>query len=187
GINCLRGVFKGSRRRVKIMKADGTVMKLWSPVHVKELLGDYPDNQIFEADDTHRLSMISRPLSQSVELRPGQLYFLIPLSTQPPASATTSGPEICGKSSSDTDLRIEKRDDNKSKLNRGALQIISSTVRLRIRLTKEEVSSLLSVDGNNLMEDIVAPLIKLSITNKPQKSWDSLSRQWEPSLDTISE
>ncbi|KAH9295547.1 hypothetical protein KI387_039135, partial [Taxus chinensis] len=182
----------GSHRRVKIMKADGTVMKLWSPVHVKESLGDYPDHQIFEADDTHRLSMISRPLSQSAELRPGRLYFLVPLSTQPSASSTTSGPEICGKSCSDTDLRIEETDDNKSKSNRGALQIISSTdkastVRLTIRLTKEEVSSLLSVDGNNLMEDIVAPLIKLSITNKPQKSWDSLSRQWEPSLDTISE
>ncbi|GLJ50420.1 hypothetical protein SUGI_1074550 [Cryptomeria japonica] len=155
-INCFSPVVKEKRRRVKIMSANGEVTKVWSPVNVKEILADYPDHEMFEADQSRRLSMHSRPLPSTTLLRPSRLYFLIPLPTQSTPSSTSSQarrPQIYSKFVSDKDLTT---DDSKSRL-------ISSTnngsnVRLRIRLRKEEASSLLSVNGNKQMGDLLSSL-----------------------------
>ncbi|GLJ50425.1 hypothetical protein SUGI_1074600 [Cryptomeria japonica] len=184
-INCFSRVVKEKRKRVKIMTADGEVIKVCCPVNVKEVLGDHPDHEMFEADQSSRLSMHSRPLSPTTLLRPGRLYFLIPLPIQSKPSSTSSQaprPQIYGKCVSDKDLRP---DDIESRLisstNNG------STVRLRIRLSKEEASSLLSVDGNKVIGDLLAPLIQQAIKNKQQNSWDSFNGRWKPNLETIFE
>ncbi|GLJ50421.1 hypothetical protein SUGI_1074560 [Cryptomeria japonica] len=184
-INCFSPVVKEKRRRVKIMTANGEVIKVWSPVSVKETLADYPDHEMFEADQSSRLSMHSRPLSLTTLLRPGRLYFLIPLPMQSTPSSTssqTTRPQICSKPVSDKDLRT---DDIKSRLisstNNG------STTRLRIRLSKEEASSLLSVDGEKLMGDLLASFIQQEVKNREQNSWESVLPRWKPGLETILE
>ncbi|GLJ50419.1 hypothetical protein SUGI_1074540 [Cryptomeria japonica] len=106
-INCFSPVAKEKRRRVKIMWANGEVTKVWSPVNVKEIIADYPDHEIFEADQSRRLSMYSRLLSPTTLLRPGRLYFLIPLPLQSTPSSTSSHacrPQIYSKSVSDEDF-----------------------------------------------------------------------------------
>ncbi|GLJ50433.1 hypothetical protein SUGI_1074690 [Cryptomeria japonica] len=188
-INCFSAVVKEKRGRVKIMTADGEVIKVWSPVNVKEILADYPDHEMFEGDKSNRLSMHSRSLSPNTLLRPGCLYFLIPLPIQSTLSSTSSQshrPQIYSKSVADGDLTTG---DIKSRLisstNNG------STVRLRIRVSKEEASSFLSVDVNKCMGDVLgdvlAPLIQQAINKKRQNSWDSFNRRWKPSLETVFE
>ncbi|GLJ50427.1 hypothetical protein SUGI_1074630 [Cryptomeria japonica] len=183
-INCFSAVVKEKRGRVKIMKADGEVIEVWSPVNVKEILSDYPDHVMFEEDQNRRLNMDSRPLSPATLLRLGRLYFLIALPMQSTLSSTSSNacrPQIYSKSDSDRNLL----DDTKSRL-------ISSTdngssVRLMIRVSKEEASSFLSVDGSRLMGDVLAPLIQQAINEKTQNCWDSFDRRCKPSLETIFE
>ncbi|GLJ50423.1 hypothetical protein SUGI_1074580 [Cryptomeria japonica] len=184
-INCFSSVGKEKRRRVKIMTANGEVIKVWSRLSVKEILADHPDHEMFEADQSNRLSMHSRPLSPTTMLRQGRLYFLIPLPIQSTPSSTSSQarrPEIYSESVSDKDLAM---DDIKSRLisstNNG------STVRVRIRLSKEEAISLLSADGNKEMGDPLAPLIQQAINKETQNFWDSFPPQWKPSLETIFE
>ncbi|GLJ50426.1 hypothetical protein SUGI_1074620 [Cryptomeria japonica] len=183
--NCFNTVVKEKRGRVKIMKADGEVIEVWSPVNVKEILADYPDHEMFEEDQNRRLNMDSRSLSPATLLRPGRLYFLIALLMQSTLCTTSSNacrPQIYSKSVSHRDLAT---DDVKSRLisstNNG------STVRLRIRVSKEEASLFLSVEGNRLMGDVLAPLIQQAINEKTQNSWDSFPTRWKPSLETIFE
>ncbi|GLJ50431.1 hypothetical protein SUGI_1074670 [Cryptomeria japonica] len=167
------------------MKADGEMIEVWSPVNVKEIVADYPDHEMFEEDQNRRLSMDSRPLSPATLLRPDRLYFFIALSMQSTLSSTSSNacrPQIYSKYVSNRDLTT---DDTKSRLisstNNG------STVRLTIRVSKEEASSFLSVDGSRLMGDVLAPLIQQAINEKTQNCWDSFDRRWKPSLETIFE
>ncbi|GLJ50432.1 hypothetical protein SUGI_1074680 [Cryptomeria japonica] len=180
-INCFNTVVKEKRGRVKIMKADGEMVEVWSPVNVKEIIADYPDHEMFEEDQNRRLS--PHPLPPL--LRSGRPYFLIPLSMQSTPSSPSSQScrlQIYSKSVSDRDLAT---DDIKPRLisstNNG------STTRLRIRLSKEEASSFLSVDGSRLMGDLLTPLIQQAINEKTQNSWDSFHRRWKPSLETIFE
>ncbi|GLJ50430.1 hypothetical protein SUGI_1074660 [Cryptomeria japonica] len=184
-INCFSAVVKEKRGIVTIMTADGEVIKVWSPVNVKEILADYPDHEMFEGDKSNRLSMHSRPLSPNTLLRLGCLYFLIPLPIQSTLSSISSQshrPQIYSKFVADGDLTTG---DTKSRLisstNNG------STVRLRIRVSKEEASSFLSVDGNNVLGDVLAPLIQQAIDKKRENSWDSFHRRWKPSLETVFE
>jgi hypothetical protein len=67
------------RRRIKIMKADGTVMKLRSPVSVKEILIDYPNHEIFETAAFGGVGIGSLSLPERAGLVSGHLYYLIPL------------------------------------------------------------------------------------------------------------
>ncbi|GLJ50434.1 hypothetical protein SUGI_1074700 [Cryptomeria japonica] len=185
-INCFNTVVKDKRGRVKIMKADGEIIKVWSPVNVKEILADYPDHEMLEEDQSHRLSMDGQPLSPTTIFRPGCLYYLVPLPMQSTPSSTSTShacrQQIYSKSVSNRDLTT---DNTMSRLisstNNG------STTRLRIRLSKEEASSLLSVDGNKVMGDLLAPLIQRAINKKLKNSWDSFDRRWKPSLETIFE
>ncbi|GLJ50422.1 hypothetical protein SUGI_1074570 [Cryptomeria japonica] len=181
-INCFSPVVKERRRRVKIMTANGKVIRVWSPVSVKEILADHPDHEMFEADRNSRLSIHSRPLSPTKLLRPGCLYFLIHLPIQSTPSSQAHRPQIYSKSVSEKDL---KTDDIKSRLISSTSN--GSTVRVTIRLSKEEASSLLSVGGNKEMGDVLAPLIEQAIKKKQQNYWDSLPPQWKPSLETIFE
>ena len=149
-----------------------------SPVNVKEILVDHPDHEMFEADQSNRLNIHGRPLSPTTSLRPGRLYFLIPLPTQ----STSSRPQMDTTSVSQKDsVTDDVKSGSISSTNKG------STVRLKIRLTKEEAYSLLSVDGNTVMGDLLAPLIQQAIKKKQENSWDSFNRQWRPNLETVFE
>lgn len=215
--NVLRGGIN-SRRRIKIMKADGSVMKVQSCVFVKQIVIDYPNHGIFEAPSTGPLlgmGTFTRPLPERTELIGGHLYYLIPLSFQEDqlinyssssnSNSNTREPfpnvSFCGVPSANCRLHPPSRsgtatDSTKqqeeaspvvSKINRGGLRIVSSsysthgsTMRVKIRLRKEEAASFLS--GNNLlMENVVVPT---TIRRATQKS--ALS-SWKPSLDTIAE
>jgi hypothetical protein len=183
------------------MKADGTVMKLWSTVSVKEILIDYPNHGIFEAAAFGGLGICRLPLPERAALVAGHLYYLIPLPfshqefinynnntnrghfarassrLQPPSSAGTATDSI----------KQEKADDHVvNKINRGGVRLVSSsysthrsTVRVKFRLRKADLASFLSAKKVNIVMEnvVVAP----SIQDATRQS------QWKPRLDTIAE
>jgi len=209
----LRGGIDRRRRRIKIMKADGTVMKLRSPLSVKEILIDYPNHEIFEAPAVPRLGMDSftRPLPERAGLIAGHLYYLIPLPFPqdqlinydnnsirkpfarassyhriPSASSRLQPPSYAG-TARDSIKQPEEVDPVVNKINRGGVRVVSSsystdgsTVRVKLRLRKEELASFLSAN-NVVMENLVVPTIV------QQASRQSALSPWKPGLDTIAE
>jgi hypothetical protein len=192
------------------MKADGTVMKLRSPLSVKEILIDYPNHGIFEAPAGPRLGICSfnQPLPERAELVAGHLYYLIPLQQDqliiynnyrnrgpfakasshsvPSASCRLPPPSYAG-TATDSIKQDEEVDTVDNKINRGVLRVVSSsystggsTVRVKLRLRKEELASFLSAN-NLLMENVVVPTIIQRATRQ------SALLPWKPSLDTIAE
>ncbi|KAH9293858.1 hypothetical protein KI387_040944, partial [Taxus chinensis] len=183
--NVLRGIVQCERhRRIRIVKLDGTVIKLSTPVYVKKIAGDHPDHGVFEADAVRRLGVLSRPLPEGEELRRGRLYFLIPLPKQtkgfereklPTAVSRHRQLQLLRRAFSDGDLI-------KREFDRG-LQIVSSSddglnVRVKLRLRKNELAKLLSDDGNYLLEDLV---VTRDLFSLPPRFG------WKPSLDSIAE
>jgi len=206
----LRGGIDRRRRRIKIMKADGTVMKLRSPLSVKEILIDYPNHGIFEAPAGPRLGIgsFSQPLPERAELVAGHLYYLIPLQQDqliiynnnsnrgpfarasshsvPSASCRLQPPSYAG-TARDSIKQPEEVDPVVNKINRGGVRVVSSsystdgsTVRVKLRLRKEELASFLSAN-NVVMENLVVPTIV------QQASRQSALSPWKPGLDTIAE
>jgi len=200
------------RHRIKIMKADGMVMKLRSPVSVKEIIIDYPNHGIFEAPAGPRLGMgsFTRPLPERAELVAGHLYYLITLPLPRdqlinyngnrgpfarassdhsiPSASSRLQPQTSADMGRDS-IKEEEVDDRVVNKIKGGVRIVSSsystdgsTVRVKLRLRKEELASFLS--ANNVivpMENVLMPLV-IQRATRPS----SLS-PWKPRLDTIAE
>lgn len=201
------------RRRIKIMKADGTVMKLRSPLSVKEILTDYPNHGIFETAAYGGIGIGSPSLPERAGLVAGHLYYLIPLPhpqnellnynnimnrghfarvssdqsvprvsswLQPQSSAGTATAIDSIKQREEADHAIDKifiRDG--IKVVSSSCSTHGSTVRVKLRLRKEELASFLSTKYNNIVMQnvIVAPSIQAASKQSP----------WKPRLDTIAE
>ena len=67
--------------RIRIMRVDVTLMKLWSPIYVKEILIDYPNHGIFKAPvgPWPKIDSFNRPIPKRARLLVGHLYYLISL------------------------------------------------------------------------------------------------------------
>ncbi|KAH9295549.1 hypothetical protein KI387_039137, partial [Taxus chinensis] len=168
------------------MKFDGTVIKLSTPVNVKEIVGDQSDHGVFEADAVRLLGVLTRPLTESADLQRGRLYFLIPLPNQPGLFSRPCSDKLLTLASSIRQLRFSGRDFSDRHLTKqrfdSRVQIVPSTddgssLRVKFRLRKDELAKLLPIDGNYLLEDLVVPMIQQAVDNKAE---DLISRP--PSL-----
>lgn len=201
------------RRRIKIKKADGTVMKLRSPLSVKEILRDYPNHGIFETAAFGGLGIGNPSLPERAGLVAGHLYYLIPLphpqnellnynnimnrghfagvssDQSVPSASSCLQPQLSAGIDTAIDS-IKQREEADHAIDkifiRDGIKIVSSsssphgsTVRVKLRLRKEELASFLSAQNTNIVmrNVIVAPAIQPASKQFP----------WKPRLDTIAE
>lgn len=208
----LRGVFHCHGRRIKIKKANGTVMKLQSPVSVKEILIHYPNHEIFEAPAGPPLGMgsFSAPLSERAGLAAGHLYYLIPIPrdelphynnncriTPFPRPSSDHGvprtsSELQAESFSDivTDSIKQEADDPLlvNKIKKGGVRIVSSSYSIhssiiRLKLRLRKEELGSFLSANNLL------LMKNNVAPflRQRATWQSVLPPWKPRLEIISE
>lgn len=208
----LRGVVHFHGRRIKIKKANGTVMKLQSPVCVKEILIHYPNHEIFEAPAGPPLGMgsFSGPLSERAGLVAGHLYYLIPI----PQDELTHYNNNCritpfaGPSSdhsiprTSSELQAESsaeivRDSIKqeaddpvliNKIKKGGVRIVSSSYSIhrsimRVKLQLRKEELASFLSANNLL--LVKNIVAPCL--RQRASQQSALPPWKPRLETISE
>ncbi|XP_022141375.1 uncharacterized protein At1g66480-like [Momordica charantia] len=69
----------GGRKRVKVMKVDGEILKLKIPVRVSEVLRDYPDHVLMESEAVKHFGVKAKPLEPHHDLKRRKIYFLLQL------------------------------------------------------------------------------------------------------------
>lgn len=69
----------GGRRRAKVMKLDGEIIKFKLPVRVQDVIKDHPDHVLMDSEAVRHLGVKARPLEEYRELKAKRLYFLVQL------------------------------------------------------------------------------------------------------------
>lgn len=69
----------GGRRRAKVMKLDGEIIKFKLPVTVQDVIKDHPDHVLMDSEAVRHLGVKARPLEEYRELKAKRLYFLVQL------------------------------------------------------------------------------------------------------------
>ncbi|EEF50152.1 uncharacterized protein LOC8285723 [Ricinus communis] len=178
---------------VKLIKSDGLVKIYDRPIHVSELLHEYPKHLVCRSDSFYIGQKIPA-LSENDQLQLGHKYFLLPkhcfqsvLSFVTIASfVTTSQPQLPHSSTS------TPRDSTNALLKKAAtcrafdIQKSPSGC-LRIRVSDEFISQLL--EEGKMEEDDRKITSRVCTTPQLQKDYGLLvrSRQWKPKLETIRE
>lgn len=104
-------------KSTKVMKTNGDLFKLKTPVKVFDVIKDYPDHVLLDSDDFLRFNLRSIPLEPEYELRPKKIYLLVELPKFPsPLRRVRSG------------VRQSRR-DNLVKITRRSVSVLSITTK----------------------------------------------------------
>ncbi|KAI5072212.1 hypothetical protein GOP47_0012318 [Adiantum capillus-veneris] len=75
---------------IKVLTVEGKCLRFHAPIIVKEILMEHPGHVLFLSDTVRSLGSRARPLTSTLSLQYGCVYFLIPqpsLASRPPSSA----------------------------------------------------------------------------------------------------
>ncbi|XP_010450546.1 PREDICTED: uncharacterized protein At1g66480-like [Camelina sativa] len=67
------------RNKVKVMKIDGDIFRLKSPVTASDATKEYPGHVLLDPETVRRLGVRAKPLEPDQILRPNKTYFLVDL------------------------------------------------------------------------------------------------------------
>lgn len=137
----------GGKKKAKVMKIDGEIFKLKTPIQVFEVIKDYAGHVLLESKAVKRYGIRANPLDPEEFLEAGKIYFLVEL-PKPPVEkkvvAVTrrvqSGVNLTAKERLDC-LMMSRRSASEVELVRadgGGLDG-SGSVRVKVRLPKAEV------------------------------------------------
>uniref|UniRef100_A0A1J3CEU6 Plastid movement impaired 2 n=1 Tax=Noccaea caerulescens TaxID=107243 RepID=A0A1J3CEU6_NOCCA len=88
------------RKKAKVMKIDGEILRIKTPVTTREVTADYPGYVLLDSEAVKHFGVRAKPLEQSQILKPKKTYFLVELPKLPPETTTTT---------SDTDNKLPYR------------------------------------------------------------------------------
>lgn len=160
----------GGRNKAKVMKIDGTVFKLRTPVRSMEVIQDYPGYVLLESEAVKHLGVRAKPLEPHQQLQPKKIYFLVQLPTPPEEEKShrraRSAINMSAKDRLEC-LMLSRRSASDLTLFKKSTGIIMSdnpgaaagpgTTRLKVRLPKAQVTKLIeeSKDEKEAAEKIV--------------------------------
>ncbi|CAL9091705.1 unnamed protein product [Musa acuminata var. zebrina] len=143
----------GKKRIIKVMKVDGTTLKLKPPVNAESVLRDCPGYDLLESEEVKRVGVQARPLAPDAPLRSGKLYFLVELPRVPDQRAPRrawSGPMHLSAKERLESLMLTRRTmsdilvtGNTTSAAVEAEEGKDGTIRLKMRLPKAEMEKLM--------------------------------------------
>ncbi|KAJ9180495.1 hypothetical protein P3X46_008727 [Hevea brasiliensis] len=183
---------------IKLIKSDGLVKIYDRPIHVSELLVEYPKHLVCRSDSFYIGQKIPA-LSENDQLQLGHKYFLLPkhcfqsvLSFVTIASFVNTSSQFQAQPSSSSSS--SSRDSTNALLKKVAtcqpfdIQKSPSGC-LRIRVSDEFISQLMEQSKIKESEEDDSSGSRICTTPQLQKDYKLLvgSRQWKPKLETIRE
>lgn len=82
---CKCNPISGSCKVVRVAKQDGKILEFSYPICVRDILANFPANDIGVSENT------TEPLSRDHELKVGRLYYLLPTSCSQSTNVTSIG------------------------------------------------------------------------------------------------
>lgn len=130
--------FLGDKKKAKVMKINGEIFNLKTPVKVSEAIRDYPGHVMLESNSFKRFGIRANPLGPEEHLEGGKIYFLVEL---PKLPETAERKEMSRSSEAESG---------------------GGPVRVKVRLPKAEVDKLIgeSKDEMELAGKIVDYYVK---------------------------
>nr|XP_018673900.1 PREDICTED: uncharacterized protein At1g66480-like isoform X2 [Musa acuminata subsp. malaccensis] len=156
----------GKKKMVKVMKVDGTTVKLKPPAQTTQALRDHPGHTLLDAEEVKRLGLRARPLDPDAALKPGKLYFMVELPRLPdrraPRRASSGALRVSAKERLES-LRLARRSMSDLAIatpappSVEAEEAMDGTVRLKMRLPKAQVQRLMreSKDATDAAQKIM--------------------------------
>ncbi|GAV82596.1 DUF4228 domain-containing protein [Cephalotus follicularis] len=183
---------------IKLIRSDGLVKIYHRPIHVSELMLEYPKHLVCRSDSFYIGQKIPS-LSEDDKLQLGHKYFLLPKHCFQSVLSFVTIASFAASSQSQTPSRIPStayRDSRNAFLKKAAtcqpFDIQKSPSGCpRIRVSDEFISQLM--EEARIKEDDVEsssnPKSKVCTTPQLQKDYEQLVvlRQWKPKLETIKE
>ena len=188
------------RKTAKVMKIDGEIFKLKTPVRVWEAIKDYPGHVLIESEAFKNFGIRAKPLKPERALRPKKLYLLmeIPkLSRDGRVRRVQSGINMSAvdrleslmlsrSSVSDLSEKTITFDESEGASNGGA------AIRVQLRLPKSQLMKLMeeSKDNDVAAEKIMELCMEKAISNihgANAESHDLGLGNWKPGPGIIRE
>ncbi|CAL9774180.1 unnamed protein product [Musa acuminata subsp. burmannicoides] len=150
----------GKKRMIKVMKIDGTTLKLKPPARAADVLRDYPGYNLLESEEVKRLGHRARPLDSHAQLETGKLYFLVELPRAPdhqrgPRRVWSGELHVSAKERLESLMLARRAMSDLSSVGRSskveAEENMDGSIRLKMRLPKAEVEKLMQ-DSRNAIE-----------------------------------
>ncbi|PSS30618.1 Protein of unknown function DUF4228, plant protein [Actinidia chinensis var. chinensis] len=73
----------GGRKKAKVMKINGEIFKIKTPVRAWDIVKDYPGHVLLESESVKKFGIRAKPIEPQQELRPKKIYFLVELPKLP--------------------------------------------------------------------------------------------------------
>jgi len=80
----------GKSKKAKIMKIDGEIFKVKTPITSNDVVKDYPNHVLLDSEAVKHFGLRAKPLEPNQELKPRKIYFLVDLPKKPEEDKTSS-------------------------------------------------------------------------------------------------
>ncbi|XP_055804352.1 uncharacterized protein At1g66480-like [Solanum dulcamara] len=80
----------GIKKKTKVMKMNGEILKLNTPITTSDVVKDYPGHVLLEYEQVKKFGIRAKPLEPEQQLKPSKIYFLVELPMFPKEEITTS-------------------------------------------------------------------------------------------------
>ncbi|KAE8648427.1 uncharacterized protein At1g66480 [Cucumis sativus] len=197
----------GGRKRVKVMKVDGEILKLKLPIRVSEVLKDYPDHVLMESEAVKHYGVKAKPLEPQQDLNRKKIYFLLQLpkiaaDNRPPPDriprrVRSSGVHMSAKDRLDL-LMLSRRTMSEIAITRPSTtsatdssaqpRFHSGPMQVKMKIPRSQVAKLMeeSASEGEIAEKIIKMYLKNEVNTGGGSAGDVNAGQhpehWKPSL-----
>ncbi|CAN4083138.1 unnamed protein product [Withania somnifera] len=152
----------GNKKKTKVMKINGEILKLNTPTTTSDVVKDYPGHVLLEYEAVKKFGIRAKPLEPEQELKPSKIYFLVELPLFPKEEITTSS-KVTRRVKSAAHMSAQDRLECLMLSRRSASDLAISkpsngaTVRLKMKLPRGVVQKLIeeSRDETEVAEKIM--------------------------------